>query len=153
MTFAIQITMYIFFCLLNVITKMLNTFFGELYLIVNNSSDHKNMRNCRVCPQVMNKKIIFAFNVIMLILLFLMLHTENIHANCASCRHIRKLFDGYWIFSHCAFQETHHPNTKIIPAITRDFHSFYAENVIAQHKEWCSVNTTVKNMLRLHFYF
>lgn len=56
-------------------------------------------------------------------------------------------------FLLCAFQKTHHPNTNIIPAITRDFHSFYAENVIAKHKEWCSVNTTVNSMLRLHFYF
>lgn len=49
------------FCLLNVITKMLNTFFGELYLIVNNRSDHRNMRNRRVCPQVMNKKNYICF--------------------------------------------------------------------------------------------
>lgn len=113
MTFAIQITMYIF-CLLNVITKMLNTFFGELYLIVNNSSDHKNMRNCRVCPQVMNKKIIFAFNVVMLILLFLMLHIENISRELRFMPSYPKSFWWPLTFFYSAPSKKHIIPTRIL---------------------------------------
>lgn len=142
------------FCLLNVITKMLNTFFGELYLIVNNRSDHKNMRNRRVCPQVMNKKNYICFQCY---------YVDFVVFNAAYREYFTQItlraviFENFLMatefFLHCAFQKTHHPNTKFFPAITRDFHSFYAENVIAKHKEWCSVNTTVNSMLRLHFYF
>lgn len=56
-TFAIQISFFV--GLLNMIAKMLNSFFGELYLIVNVNSKMLNL----AASVLREKKMIFAFNV------------------------------------------------------------------------------------------
>lgn len=113
---------HFFVSLLNMIAKMLNPFFGELYLIVNVNSKMLNL-----AASALRKKKSYLRSMFMLIMLFKMLHTENVSRQLRSA----PLFPwinvaGYWnFFLLCSTTKnrnrynlnTSRHDTKIIPAI------------------------------------